>query len=215
MSDMSEQPEQPGEPRASALEVYVREHRASYTEDALRQQALAAGHPAAAIEAALLATRQVSKPSHGRRATRNTFLAYLGVYLVLDVGMVLNPSNNTGGFFGNTTGLGILILSVTLGAGFVGSLVWIASRRLFAILAGICIVFIGLLMVASNLLLGAVTGGAGALLVVAALRYGHGSAGTAAGPSPSMQLLVSIPILFLLAVGGICLASGLPIPHLG
>jgi hypothetical protein len=209
----------PGAPvEASDLETYMRANRAGFTEDVLRREALAAGHSPAAVEAALAATRTAGGPVDRGRIVRNLFLVYLAVYVILDVLMLVNPANSRGGgFLGDVRGLGILFLSLALGAAFVGSLVWVASRRLFFGLVGIGIALSSLTTVASTLSGGA-TGGvvlgiagvaAGAALAFAAARVGRGGAPS----SPSAELLMVMPILLLLAVGGSCVASGLPIPR--
>jgi hypothetical protein len=207
---------------APELETYIRENRAAFTEAALRRQALAAGHPPEAIEAALTATRDASRPVDRGRVVRNLFLAYLAVYLVLDVLMLVNPANVTSGLLGDARAIGIIFLSVALGGAFVASLVWVASRRLFIGLVGGGIAISSLSSLAANLrgdlpLVANVVGvaitlliaGAGVALAVAAARVGR----TPAPAAPSSELLIVVPILLLLAVGGTCVASGLPIPR--
>jgi hypothetical protein len=207
---------------APELETYIRENRAAFTEAALRRQALAAGHPPEAIEAALTATRDASRPVDRGRVVRNLFLAYLAVYLVLDVLMLVNPANVTSGLLGDARAIGIIFLSVALGGAFVASLVWVASRRLFIGLVGGGIAISSLSSLATNLrgdlpLAANVVGvaitlliaGAGVALAVAAARVGR----TPAPAAPSSELLIVVPILLLLAVGGTCVASGLPIPR--
>jgi hypothetical protein len=204
------------------LESYIRDNRAAFTEDTLRSQALAAGHPPEAIEAALAATRDTGAAVSRGRLVRNLFLAYLAVYLVLDALMLINPANTTGGFLGDTRAIGIVILSMTLGAAFVASLVWVASRRLFIGLIGAAIAISSLtslpgsIMVESPLLASVarivvtlLIVAAGVGLAIAAARVGR----TTVPASPSTELLMVVPILLLLAVGGACVASGLPIPR--
>jgi hypothetical protein len=207
---------------ASELETYIRANRVRFTEDALRRQALAAGHPPSVVEAALAATRDAGAPVDRGRIVRNVFLTYLAVYLALDFLMLVNPANVTGGFLGDTRAIGILILSMALGAAFIASLVWVASRRLFIGLVGAAIAISTLTSLPSSLLVDspllasvvriAVTlliVAAGVGLAIAAARVGR----TTTPASPSTELLMVVPILLLLAVGGACLASGLPIPR--
>jgi ABC-type uncharacterized transport system permease subunit len=128
----------------------------------------------------------------------------------------------TSGLLGDARAIGIIFLSVALGGAFVASLVWVASRRLFIGLVGGGIAISSLSSLATNLrgdlpLAANVVGvaitlliaGAGVALAVAAARVGR----TPAPAAPSSELLIVVPILLLLAVGGTCVASGLPIPR--
>jgi hypothetical protein len=195
---------------------YFRANRDAYTEDALRHAALVAGNAPADVEAAIVATRpSPAAPVDRGIAVRNVFLWYLGVFSVLTVLMLINPSNaNSGGFFGDVRPLGVTILAGSLGLAFIASLVWIASRRVFIALVGVYVVFTGVTMVNSsaalNMLSGAVFLGIGFVIIVAAWKVGA-RPGVPAAPSTSLLMLV--PMLMLLAVGGMCVASGLPLPR--
>jgi hypothetical protein len=195
---------------ATELEAYIRANRATFTEQALRREALAAGHPAADVDAALVATREAVPPVSGARAARNIFIAYLVTYLVLVLGMLVNPAISSGSSFIDVRGLGIVILSMALGAGFVGSLIWVASRRGFFLVLGIVLAIYGVATLGNDPLTGAACAVGGGLLLVLALGLRRG---TRAPSSPSMEVLMSIPLLILVAVGGTCLVSGLPIPR--
>lgn len=197
----------------SSLEAYIRANRGRYTEDALRSQALAAGHSPEAVDAALAATRDLQQPVDVGRVVRRVFLIYLAVYLILDALIFINPANQGSGFLGDLRGIGILILSVALGAGFVASLVWIASRRGFVFVIGCGLVLYGLSILTGyqpTLFVALIVSGIGMALAFAALRYRRQSAAPSA---VSVELLMSIPLLILLAVGGACVVSGLPIPR--
>jgi hypothetical protein len=212
---MSDQPQQPagGAPAESEtdLEAYMRANRAALTEDALRRAALDAGHTLASVDAALAATRNVGVPAATGATVRRIFVIYLAVYLILDVLMLVNPANQgTDRLLGDTRGIGILILSVALGAGFLASLVWVANRYAFWFLIGALLAVSGLGSMANNGFAGIVSlvaGGALIAVTVAVARRG--------GPrsTPSRELLLSMPLLILLVVGGACVASGLPIPR--
>lgn len=198
-----------------ALLAYIRANRATITEGALRQAAIEAGHAPGAVEAALQATREIAPPVDRGRAVRNLFLAYLAVYLILSALMLVNPANNTSGFLGNMSGIGIIILSMALGAAFVGSLIWVASRRLFVGLLGVIVVLYAVSAMLTSyqggaVVLGLVVGAIGVGLILAAAGVGR-RPGVAA--APSMALLMTLPLLALVVIGGICVASGLPIPR--
>ena len=194
-----------------SLEDYIRANRATVTEDALRTAAIAAGHAPEAVDAALVATRDVRPPADLGGVVRRVFFIYLAVYLVLDALMLINPANRGSGFLGDTRGIGIVILSMALGAGFVGSLVWIRSRRAFFLIIGCGLIVYGLSILTGyqpTLVVALAVVGLGAALAIAALRYRPSPVGPSA---PSIELLMSMPLLILLAVGGTCLASGLPL----
>jgi hypothetical protein len=210
---MSDQGNAPGagEPASPTdLESYVRANRATFTEEALRREALAAGYTAADVDATLVATRELVSPASGAQAARRIFVAYLVTYLILVLGMLVNPAIGSGGSFIDVRALGIVFLSMALGVGFVGSLIWIASRRGFFLVLGVVLALYGITTIGSDMIVGGVFALAGVALAVAAFRFRRGSPGPS---SASMEVLMSIPLLILVAVGGTCLVSGLPIPR--
>jgi hypothetical protein len=195
---------------------YVRANRDAFTEDALRQAALAAGNSPADVEAAIAATRAgVPRPADRGRAARIVVTWYVGVFAVLAVLMLVNPANHSSGSIGDISGIGTLILLLSLGAALIASLVWIASRRAFVALVGVGVILTGLSLISG----GGTTSGllpalawivVGVVILAVAARVGLRPGVPA---SPSMELLLLIPMLMLLAVGGVCVASGLPIPR--
>jgi hypothetical protein len=196
--------------RPTDLESYIRANRTTFTEDALRREALAAGYAAADVDATLMATREVVPPVSGARAARNIFIAYLATYVLLVLGMLVNPAISSGSSFIDVRGLGIVILSMALGVGFVGSLIWIASRRGFFLVLGVVLAIYGVTSFRNDAFSGVVFAIGGGLLALVALRLRRGAR---APSSPSMEVLMSMPLLILVAVGGTCLVSGLPIPR--
>jgi hypothetical protein len=201
----------PPEAGDSSLDAYIREHRAAYTEDALRAAAISAGHSPEAVEAALGATRGGAAPRGPGVAIRRVFIAYLAVWLILDTLMLINPANNRSGVLGDMRGIGILFLSISLGVAFLASLAWIASRRGFVALVGIILVLWGLGSI-NAILPAALAIGGGSVLVILTMRGRQARSATSAS-SPTAELLMSMPLLILLVVGGICVASGLPVPR--
>jgi hypothetical protein len=192
------------------LDAYVAENTGRYTDDALYQTLVEAGYPADDVRAALTRASAGHRPRRtGPRAVRTIVIAYVVVFALLSVGMLLN-SRPAGHFMPSGPG-GIPILAVALGFAFFASLVWVASRRVFA---AIVLVVVGLYALA------AVTGGGGGLLIgvaMAALAVGGivvilRTKSVNTGGEPELALLLAIPIILLLGVGGICVASGLPIP---
>ncbi|MCI0344218.1 MAG: hypothetical protein L0221_02080, partial [Chloroflexi bacterium] len=175
-----------------------------------RAAAIAAGHAPADVDAALAATRAFVHPIDRGTIVRNVFVAYLAVYLILDLLMLINPANRSGGFLGDVSGIGIVILSLALGAGFVASLIWIANPRAFWLIAGVVIAAYGVGAIAWSPLIALVSVGIGGALAVAAVKVGRAGA---PGRTPSRELLLLMPILILVGVGGACVVSGLPIPR--
>ena len=196
----------------SDLEGYFRANRGTITESALRRAAIEAGHRADVVEAALSATRDGPLPGDPGVATRRVLIAYLAVWLILDVLMFVNPANQRSGeFLGDTRGIGILILSISLGAGFLASLAWIASRRAFLLLVGTILVLGGIASI-NAIVPAALAIGGGAVVILLVMR-GRPATPTTSARAPSVELLMSMPLLILLVVGGICVATGLPIPR--
>ena len=198
----------------SELEGYFRANRATVTEAALRHAAIEAGHDPAVVDATIAATRE-RPPGDRGVATRRVFIAYLAVWLVLDALMLINPANTSSGFI-DARGAGILILSVALGAAFLVSLVWIGNRRLFGLLLGLGFIGYGAFAIlpaiqygASTLFPGLVAAVVGVVILAVTVR----SPRTSSPSTTSMELLMVVPLLILLVIGGICVASGLPIPR--
>ena len=197
-------------PARADLDAYVAANAGRYTDDVLYQTLVAAGYPAADVRAALARASAGHRPQRtGPRAVRTILVAYVAVFALLSVGMLLN--SRPAGYLMPSGAGGIPILAGALGFAFVVSLVWVGSRRLFAMLV---LAVVGLYAVA------ALSGGGGGLvmgLVLAGLAVGGvvvilRAKPVDAGHEPALALLLVVPILLLLGVGGICVASGLPIP---
>jgi len=196
----------PDRPSEGTVEAYVRQHVGHFTDDAIYATLVAAGHPPDAVRAALAAVPRSAPVTP--RAVRAVFGAYVGVFVLLSLGMLLN--SRPAGYLMPSGPGGIGLLGVSLAVAFGLSLLWIASRRAFVILAAI---LIGLSFLSS------LSGGTPILQVVlVAAAVGVvlflARRGSAAGPRvpATMGLLLVMPILMLLGVAGICVASGLPIP---
>jgi hypothetical protein len=194
---------------------YVRANRDAYTEDSLRRAALAAGNAPADVDAAIAAARRGEPQAADRgRAARTIFLWYLGVFVVLTVLMAVNQANAPAGR-GEAQEAGIRVLAISMGAAFVASLVWIASRRAFVAVIGALVAIAGLGSLVSSFSSSSMPSGlvqvaVGIAIILAAARL---RARPGVPARPSMELLMVLPMLTLLAVGGICVASGLPIPQ--
>ena len=212
-------PAQSQEPRVGAsqdtLRSYIEVHGGAFTDEALTRALADAGHADADIQAALAEYRsaRAAGPIRGR-AIRAIAIAYVAVYALLSVGMLANSRSPTE--FMPSAGGGILILTASLIVTFVISMIWVASRWAFGFL-----VFLGLTL-SSLAGFGAFVGAPqynspavfvplaiGVLGLIWLIR--RRNAGKSGG-GVTFEVLLAIPILLLLGVGGACLATGLPIP---
>jgi hypothetical protein len=199
-----------GGPTAEKLRAYVDANAGRYTDEALTAELIRAGYPPDDVRASLAeaAGRGLERPPTGRAAM--TILAAYGItFLVLSLGMVANHGTANGEFMPTASG-GIQILATSLGLTFVASLVWIASRRLFAVGIGALVALAGLGGISTFAGLAAIAIGVGIIILAVRTRPS-----TAVGPPATLGALLVVPVLLLLVVGGICVASGLPIPRPG
>jgi hypothetical protein len=195
-------------PTDEKLRAYVDANAGRYTDAAIAAELIKAGYAPDAIRAALadaaargLAIRPVS------RAVRTILAAYGITFAILSLGMLANSSNLGGHLMPDASG-GIVLLAGSLAVAFVISLIWVASRRLFVIGAAVLLGLSGAVAISSvqGLVMLAVAIG----VVVVALRTAS-SPGSRA--TETLGVLLVVPLLLLLVVGGICVASGLPIPR--
>ena len=190
------------------LDAYVAANAGRFTDEVLYSTLVAAGHSPEDVRAALASASARLRPrSAAPQAVLRILLSYGAVFALLSAGMLLN--GRPAGYLMPDTGEGIRILAISLGVALVASLIWVASRRFFAL--GALALFVAYVLgatVGSGLLallsLVAVLVVGGVVLVRQPRVSGIGQA--------SLALLLAIPLLMLLVVGGICLASGLPIP---
>ena len=211
----------PAPPNASAeasknLYAYVETNAGTYTNEAITAALMQAGYAADDIRVALAATasREVAGPAAGK-AVRRILALYIGTFVLLSAGMLLN-SGQPVGYLMPTQSAGVGILAVSLVVAFVASLIWVASRRAFAILL--------LLGVVLGSVSGLSSGGASTVIFLAIVLASLGGVvlvlrgrklGAGGGPETALGVLLAIPVLLLLVVGGICVVSGLPIPRVG
>ena len=209
-SDPGSPPSAPGSgpPRRADLDAYVAANAGRFTDDALYTTLVGAGHSPEDVRSALARASTVGRQRPAPRAVRTILVAYVAVFAVLSIGMLLNGRSR--GYLMPDAAGGIGILAGSLGVAFVASLVWVASRRLFAILVLVSIVAYGLAAVSS--------GGSSPLVgLLVVLVFGGGVVimlrrKTDGGGETDLGVLLVLPMLLLFGVAGICLASGLPIP---
>jgi hypothetical protein len=209
------QPVEPAQPSAtplpgeSPIDAYVRENHLRYSEPAIRQALLAAGNQPAAIDAALARYRgDPGSIGAGRRSARILLVIYLGVFALLSVGMFANAARFAGNSYGSI-GLAIAVWAVVVAAGYGLSMIWVASRRAGLIIGGLVVALVGLSMMGGSGIAGPAMLVVGVAMVVAAIAFGER---IDRGLSTSAPVLLSVPLLILLALGGACVATGLPVP---
>jgi hypothetical protein len=203
----------PGTPatssRSAELDAYVAANAGRYTDDVLYSTLVAAGHRPEDVRSALASASSDLRPkSAAPQAVRRILVAYVAVFALLSTGMLLN--GRPAGYLMPTPDAGIQILAWSLGVTLVASLVWVASRRFFGVLVLALVVAYALGAASQSgwlSLIGLVTVSVvgGVVLLRQPRRVGIGG-------EASLALLLAIPVLMLLAVAGICVASGLPIP---
>jgi hypothetical protein len=193
---------------ASDLGVYLGANWGRYSEAALREQALAQGHAPEAVDAAMaeVRARQAPVSARGRGVARTILIAYGATFLVLTAGMLLNTTYDDHLF---SAGAGVFVLGIALVLGLVVSSVWVVSRRGFVVALGAVVALVALTGGFMAEPLGFVLLAVAAVFVVAGLAVRR----TPLQVTSSTALLLSVPMLILLVVGGICVASGLPIPR--
>jgi hypothetical protein len=198
-------------PTAAKLQAYVDANAGRFTDEAITAELEKAGYAQDAIRAALAeAASRGLGPAPTGRAVKLILGAYVVTFAILSLGMLANAGGFSGQYMPDAAG-GIAILGASLGVAFVASLFWISSRRLFAIVVAVILGLVGVGSIASGI----------AGLVILALAVGIGvvavrSSSASAGRSPvELGVLLVVPLLLLLVVGGICVASGLPIPRPG
>jgi hypothetical protein len=208
-SDPNEaRPQAPSVPAQGSLDAYVRENHLRYSETALREALLAAGHPRDAVDAALARHRgDAGSVGQGRSWARLLFFIYLGVFALFSVGMLTNIGSPEFQYAGSF--LAIVIWAIVLAAGYGLSMIWVRSRRAGLVIMGAAVALYGASSAGSGGLAGPVALVIGLAIIGAAIAFGDrfGRAFSTSAP-----VILSIPLLILLALGGACVATGLPIP---
>jgi hypothetical protein len=200
------------EPTDPAMQAYIQANAGRFTDEALVEALVQAGHdPAAARAAGAAASAVQAGPTSRSRAVRSIVIAYIAVFAILSVGMLLNSGSGANAFIPSGSG-GIAILAASLGVAFGLSMIWIASRRAFLLGVALILGLIGAGILASSGLYGAIPLAIAIGIGVLVFRSGPAPAGPS---TTTVGVLLVIPLLLLLAVGGICVASGLPIPRVG
>lgn len=211
MTDSNAKPDaQPPDVAPDAdLAEYFRANLSQFTEAALVAGARKRGYSDMAIQAALEAGRAgVAAAPVRRRAVTAITAAYLVTYLLLDLGMIVNESRVSGEFMPSSGG-GIAILTVSLGVAFAASMAWMRNRRTFGLFFFAALTLVTLPNVPSLSPTALIPAAIGIVGFIWLYRRRDVGASSATGT----EALVAVPLLLLVVVGGICLASGLPIPR--
>lgn len=191
------------------LDGYVAANAGKFTDEILYATLVAAGHPPEDVRSALAsASAKLRSQSAAPQAVRRILVAYIGVFALLSVGMLLN--HRPPGYLTPTAWGGIQILAGSLGFAVVASLVWVASRAFFGVL--ILALIVAYALGASTAGGWLALGGLATVLVIGGVVIRRQPRQPGAGAEASLALLLAIPMLMLIGVAGICVASGLPIP---
>lgn len=202
------------------LRAYVQANAGRFTDEAITTELIRAGYAPDAIRSALAeaASRGLPAPQTGR-AVRMILAAYGITFAILSLGMLTNAGKTTGYLMPDAGG-GITILAGSLGVALIASLVWVASRRVVFLLAGTGIALAGA-VVLKDVVVGGYGGGIFQAIVMLLIGIGLVVLVLRTGSAPSQRttatlgLLLVAPVLLLVAIAGICVASGLPIPRAG
>lgn len=200
------------------LKAYVDANAGRFTDETITAELTRAGYAPEDVRAALAdaAGRGLGAAPTGR-AVRTILVAYVVTFALLSLGMLTNAGRSFGSYMPDAIP-GIAILAGGLGLAFAGSLFWIASRRGFALLIALLLGISGVSSIVSagqggsNGLTGVVLLAIAIGIVVLVFRAKSAPTGRS---TVTFGVLLAIPVLLLLVVGGICVASGLPIPRLG
>ena len=203
------QPTEAPLPGESPIDAYVRQNHLRYSEAAMRQALLAAGNPPDAVDRALARYRGDSgSVGAGRRTAKLLLVIYLAAFALLSVAMIANVDAQSGQFYGSAL-LAVIVWAIVVAGGYGLSMIWVASRRIGLLLAGLVVGFIGLSLLGGGGIAGVALIVAGLAMVSAVVAFGER---IDTGLSTSAPVLLSVPLLILLALGGACVATGLPIP---
>jgi hypothetical protein len=151
-----------------------------------------------------------ARGTSARRAAGIVLVAYLAVWAGL-VAMLLSKPESFGEF-GDPRLFGSMLVSVTLGAALLASLLWVGSRRLFGIVIGAVLLANGLSQLASFPGAALLPGGAGIALLYFAIKPLRTSATPAAAGAtsgPSMLVLIGVPLAVLAVLGSFWLDQAL------
>jgi hypothetical protein len=199
-----------GDRSLAALNAYVSEHAGKYTDEAIRDALVKAGYPPEDVRTALAnAGSHLVFQSAAPRAVRTILMAYVAVFALLSAGMLVN-GRPAGYLMPNAAG-GIGILAGTMVFAFVVSLIWVASRRVFAILVALAIGGFAALGLGPGVRINAfnvVPIVLAVVVVIFVLRLPR----TAGARPETLGVLLAVPIILLVGVAGACLATGMPIP---
>jgi len=200
------------EPSDPAMQAYIQANAGRFTDEALVDALVQAGHDPAAARAAVAAAAagQVGRTSRSK-AVRSIVIAYIAVFAILSVGMLAN-SGGVPGEFVPAGGGGIAVLAASLGVAFGLSMIWVASRRAFLLGFALILGLIGVGGLAASGIFAVIPLVIAIGIVIVVFRSGPAPAGPS---TTTVGVLLVIPLLLLLAVGGACVASGLPIPRVG
>lgn len=197
------------QPTPEGLKTYVEANYGRFTDEAMTGELLRAGYAPDDIRAAIQETARGSVAPPRRRAVGVILIAYAATFAILSLGMLANAYRPDRSYAPDAAG-GIVVLAGSLGFALLLSLMWVGSRRLAGLLLALLLGLYGMgLLTGGNTLAGLIVIGIALGLVALVLRR---------SPAPSRRsaatlgALLSVPVILLVIVAGLCVATGLPIP---
>jgi hypothetical protein len=198
----------PPAPSAEQLAAYVAANYGRFTDAAITSELTKAGYAVEDIRAALAQAARTAPPSQTGRAIATILAAYALTFALLSLGMLANSSISQGSYANSA--IGIMILGVSLGVALLLSLAWVGSRRIAALILAVLIVLYGVGTLQAGLG-GIIVIGLGVGLAVLVLRQGPSTRRSTA----TLGTLLAVPVILLVIITGLCVATGMPIPSAG
>jgi len=197
-------------PTASKLRAYVDANAGRFTDAVITAELVKAGYDPDAISAALAqaASREQGTSQTGR-AVKTILILYAATFALLSLGMLLNTYRAQ--YAPDAIG-GIVILAGSLGFALLLAFAWVGNRRAAALIFALLLGLFGVGTLGS--------GNVGGFLLLATaiallvLVYRRGSVPTTRSTA-TLAALLSVPVILLVIVAGLCIATGLPIPRAG
>ena len=200
------------QPTAEGLKAYVDANYGRFTDEAITGELLRAGYAPDDIRVAIQEAARSSVAPPTRRAIGVILTAYAVTFAILSLGMLANTYRGGGCCAPDAAG-GIIILAGSLGFALLISLMWVGSRRLAGVLFAILLGFYGMaLLTGGSTLAGLVVIGIAVGLIALVLRRNPAPRRRSAA---TLGALLSVPVILLVIVAGLCVATGLPIPTSG
>ena len=194
------------------LKAYVDANAGRFTDEAITAELTRAGYAAEDIRAALAEGRRPAVAPPTRRAVVTILAAYGVTFALLSLGMLVNTYRVQ---YGPDAIGGIMVLAGSLGFALLLSFAWVGSRRVAGLILAAFLGFVGVGWLST-------TGGGDLIgFVILGIAIGLAVLAFRRGPAPTTRstatfgVLLSVPVILLVIVAGLCIATGMPIPRAG